>query len=126
MPAGYEMDALIAEKVMGCGSIYQKGTRYYCACEDGIHSKGHLTGDRNEEIKFYSVDISAAWEVVEWLRNQNLFIQMTLWDFHNGIYNQYCVEASEGIEGYGETAPLAICRAAAKAALIVGKAEGES
>lgn len=63
-------------------------------------------------IPRYSTDIAAAWLVVEEMERRG-------WWFHlhpndDGIYSMYFHKYQEGKlpTGYGETAPLAICRAA--------------
>ena len=104
MPAGRELDILVAEKVMGCYGLFKHsdGTPL-CECH-GLRP-----------VPRYSTDIAAAWEVLKKLPN--------------GVYVGYekaagawCV-AANWADGepfswlsYGKTAPLAICRAALKAA----------
>jgi len=95
MPAGPELDALVAEKVMG-----------YTSWAFGVPR--------------YSTSLEAAWEVVEKMK--------PVWKHFNLSYGPYLV-VNGGLRdgwqmepiwgspicGYGETAPLAICRAAIKA-----------
>ena len=102
LEAGRELDALIAEKVMG----------YECVCDEEpvdcpIHNKADLY-----TLRPYSTDIAAAWGVVEKLR---LFVMP--WGL-----DEWCAAnqrderlAFSDILESGETAPLAICRAALKA-----------
>lgn len=110
MPAGREMDALIAENVMGIESVAFNdetkcpecestmrfcGSRSWCSsCHEWIYSP----------YKEYSTDISAAWEVVEKL---GIIFQETCIDNDKDwrcYFDNACASA--------ETAPLAICRAA--------------
>ena len=103
MPAGREMDVLVAELVMGW--LVKDG----CYYSNGVVTPwmtpehwGDYQGFRPSE------DIAAAWEVVE-----------KLWETHN-----YAVEGCNGSQFalfqskdksfscHGLTAPLAICRAA--------------
>lgn len=93
MPAGPEMDALVAEKVMGCQRRYEQRTDPFgtafsvtlCGCEqekrakvrtgsrfgdalvnahaEAFAPKLHAT-DYYGEFRHYSTDIAAAWEVV--------------------------------------------------------------
>lgn len=89
-----------------------------------------------EICDYYSTDIAAAWQVVEHLRKQRFSIFLTLVDPSFGVYaaclpenkrircqmskqNQSYIddngERVEVADAYGDTAPLAICRAALKA-----------
>lgn len=111
MPAGREMDALIAERVMGW-EIHPHKTHY-------IHNDGK-TGYFVPCGEFQpSEDIAAAWQVVERMRYKNFYSQHTdltlaseneewwSWTFidHNPL-------AGYSEKATAETAPLAICRAA--------------
>ena len=108
MPAGREMDRLIAEKVMGWKS-------------DGSHSSDGLpiyhtyqNGSRDVWLRDWkpSSDIAAAWQVAEKLRNEwgsfdlRAGLQWFCWsDVDNRI-------AGEVVAASADTASLAICRAA--------------
>jgi len=125
MPAGREMDALIAEKVMGWHS---DGEKYpiYCFVNptnnpiyDQIYVYKTKKDDDNGTPKAcdsFSRNISAAWEVVEKMNTSDLGIELismtgnTLWICH--LYKR---ERGEVICDTSGTAPLAICRAALKA-----------
>ncbi len=88
MPEGREMDALIAERVMG------------------------KTGNLVKEIYLdYSTDIAAAWKIVEWCRDK-WSIEIT--DEPMGDYIVALWSRTHFKEWYSrsESAPLAICRAA--------------
>jgi hypothetical protein len=86
MPAGREMDALIAERVF-------KTTE-----DDDWGSDGLLS---------FSTDIAAAWQVVEKLKpNYPLLDMYCIGDWASSFGD------GEWGYGYAETAPLAICRAA--------------
>ncbi len=128
------MDELVAEKVMGLkpgehdwiknkdGSIdifayedgYCNGPRYLlCGYEYCVHC--YHDGPRTlcKETRPYSTDISAAWEVVEKLKDNPDFADIT-------ITYPWCVALNYNFEtgwikGEADTAPLAICRAALKA-----------
>jgi hypothetical protein len=121
MPIGDRMDALIAERVMGCDTITKGAGFYCCACSNKEHSIGDLTGDWNEEIKPYSTDIRAAWEIVEKLRtlgwNGGIRWEAGLHEAIAGLKNN---PKSFSISR-GETVPLAICRMALKAARFLTK-----
>jgi len=100
MPAGQEMDALVAEKVMG--------VKCYCPPKEDClcHSWSPA----------YSTDIAAAWGVVEYIRTatravnvRTLFASTGPDRYDCGIYDEV-----PGLDIWVEadTAPLAICRAA--------------
>ena len=138
MPAGREMDALVAQKVMGeskwepfvrsvipnepCGTSFNG-----CPYEKDNHYKyWHETGleelHNRKSPKYYSTSISSAWEVVEklskikaiWVGNER---DGNGWTCLIGEPNPHVLlpEAKVDADGYGESAPLAICRAALKA-----------
>jgi hypothetical protein len=103
MPAGREIDALVAEKVMGLpGKTVIDGTTYYCG------------------IDIYSTSISAAWEVVEkvketkaiWVGNERDGEWMCLIGEPN--MNVLLPEAATEADGFAPSEELAICRAALK------------
>lgn len=153
MPAGAEMDALIAERVMGwrppSGGLPEG--RWESLPESNARSLAKITGMRHVATKqevtleewrsafhwrderggcwhgpaAYSTEIAAAWLVVEKLRPTHGF-----WIDGDGdnedIYNLgYEVDFQHGMPGSpgfskgtatSDSAPLAICRAALKAA----------
>ena len=97
MPAGRELDALVAEKVMGW---------------DHYPSK-------HEIVPAYSTDIAAAWEVVEKMRSDDWWAQIAqdntdIWDAK--LWRGEPDRWFPTMETYGNapTAPLAICRATLK------------
>ena len=111
MPAGREMDALIFEYVFG----FEKGTF-------PVHApmKSKIGDYMVRPIQEYSSDISAAWEVAETLSDKFDFAIVNNQNFgkypdlHYGFRLQAIGEDShiKTIFALGETAPLAICRAA--------------
>lgn len=115
MEAGTELDALIAEKVMGW-------TKYVYEKEGTTHTEwteARSVGTRYHADFHPSTDISTAWDVVEELARRGYDLgrvgkefgegQYIAQFFHGKTYGQACEHAR------GETAPLAICRAAFKA-----------
>jgi len=103
MKAGRELDALVAEKVMGwtlSGRVW-------------IDERGHLQTIEPTSFGSFepSSDIAAAWEVVEKMRARGLIVDLTL-----GA-GAYCRIGGfrPFAEERGATAPLAICLAALKA-----------
>ena len=109
LTAGRELDALVAEKVMGLERV-----GYLYKYREYTESPGH--GNMSEkDIPPYSTSIAAAWEVVEKLAYEGkaafalefLKYEPKTWvaEFGIGVFD----------EGKADTAPLAICRAALKA-----------
>lgn len=105
MKPGRELDALVAEKVMGL-KVYRKSEDFFV--DDGLGSEDSLVPE-------FSEDISSAWTVVEktgLLKSQQLFQQSSgKWiignlDTQDGLLI-LCAEA--------ETASAVICLAALKA-----------
>lgn len=121
MPEGRELDALVAERVMG--KPFRRPTHgSCCTCQNCGEDYDSCGGGC-----FYSADIAAAWQVVEKLRERlnveiqtaNHLVTKEQWrvvvddtDFgciHHGIGE---VRTTKDISVFGNTAPLAICRAA--------------
>lgn len=116
--AGRELDALIAEKVMGLElkqpdkTNYRRDTWVY-AINDYTDEGPVYVVDCPE----YSTDIAAAWEVLEKLSDSQITVNRHM---HSG----YTVGVFEKVQGISiqekcsasaATAPLAICLAALKA-----------
>jgi hypothetical protein len=106
MSAGKEMDALIAQDLMGW--IYYDGWNH------------PLANEVQGELPSYSTDIAAAWEVVKKI-GENKHRQWYLCtnfsaEFGNQIYAEIFERMDESeftiCSATAETAPLAICRAA--------------
>jgi len=133
MKAGREMDALVAEKVMGrevTANVggFERGSGWHD--DYGFTRSRHprnppyTFGDKLEEsnanyerVPFYSTNISAAWEVVEKMRERALCVTLEWtitdgWDFsitpHDFPY-EFCIKEN------ASSIPLAICLAALKA-----------
>jgi hypothetical protein len=109
MKPGRELDLLVAEKVMGLTK-----TDYLVFDKDS-----NIVGDICDFPKSYSTDISAAWEVVEKMKEEWGTLDITfrydniaviLYSTHQTGH----VKISEHI-GNADTAPHAICLAALKA-----------
>jgi hypothetical protein len=99
MPAGREMDALIAKQITKIEGINDRGF------------KRDYDGSMVQVVPEYSTDIAAAWEVAE---NIELFQFMYLtkdiqWQIGN--HGEYGFDEFTVIVG-ADTAPLVICRAA--------------
>jgi hypothetical protein len=143
MPAGRDLDALVAEKVFGyCHECVAIGKAFkrsdpevkalirtkarYCAVIY-VGEEGDLRADGERQwycglhdkrwwesaVKPYSTDIVAAWEVVEKFDYHEVYGGNGYWKW----YLQHTHADAPGGFGEGEAplAPLAICRAALKA-----------
>ena len=133
--AGPEMNALVAEYVMGQtdfdhpGFFWNEGTT-----EDGKDGWdgfncprcGAPKGDTGKCVKHYSTDISAAWEVIEKLKQLGfLIIRLATGDILGNFWQFQCADKWREISRDGDkdyfanapTAPLAICQAALLAML---------
>lgn len=126
MQAGREMDALIAEKVMGF-------THYVGDDVPNGHAHSYLRADEIPEVwlkelpnrdfvRFckqcgdmpnYSTHIEEAWEVVEWMKDWNFTLDWLGSDWQT----MFQTEDDGEFFSNADTAPLAICRAALKAVL---------
>ena len=110
MPAGPELDALVAEKVMG----------YVRATDIMVGTYWRRQEDEASFVFHPSSDIADAWRVVEKMKpvwgkfrlsyGPNIVVNGKLkdgWELEPAWCSPIC--------GYGETAPMAICRAAINA-----------
>lgn len=106
MNPGRELDALVAEKVMGIAIPEGADTQYLETCMD---------------LPYYSTDIAAAWEVVEKLFQSGF--DLYLETFKDDEDKPQCRVSFQAIDNqdkgsgpiYADTAPHAICLAALKA-----------
>jgi hypothetical protein len=115
LPAGRELDAVVAEAVMGWTITNRRdswGNRIVEGPFDGCDCGSHCVADTIPE---YSTSIGAAWEVVgklDLLGSRGplgglaLLKSGDLWELQDEAHITYT---------QAETAPLAICRAALKA-----------
>jgi hypothetical protein len=111
MPAGKEMDALIAEKVMGWhrhGSSWHDDAGY-CAYNEQETWEPHFEPSRK---------IEDAWEVVEKLCNETGcdVVKVCKRD-PELLRGEWSCNFGRGFEAFGDTATLAICRAALMAVM---------
>ena len=132
LPAGRELDALIAEKVMGdsgvlvCGNrgpLY--GERTTTDCDqilgrwffEGVCPKCRWHGRTMRILRHYSTDIADAWKIVEhgfvWPGHAGKPMLHLLRACANGQWEiQWCSDFGYSKTTKADTAPLAICRAA--------------
>ena len=112
MKAGRELDALVAEKVMGHSVLVLEGHPFI------YHPEGY-----QQAVPKYSTDVADAWEMVDKLSKDGYFMHIYGHDARWSVgyispslsrrWNKEKVE----IEGLckSESAPLSICLAALKA-----------
>jgi hypothetical protein len=121
MPAGRELDALVAEKVMGWTDINGNAAAVGC----GLNHNKLWT-----RVPDYSTDIAAAWQVVEKLvaegrswtfgackpgkRSAEDINQGHMHGYHAGVKTDH-YGVVPFYWNYKDTMPLAICHAALKA-----------
>lgn len=109
LAAGRELDALVAERVMGWRSIGSDGiSTFGDPPNDPLDLSG--TGDGHFHVPRYSTDISAAWEVVEKAKDWRITIDGG--EYHGDSWGVKIANNDGYFYGFGDTAPLAICRAA--------------
>lgn len=123
--AGPELDAEIAEKVMGYfwlpwrdgfdrdDGCYRRDGKWLC---DGIWAPHGPPGPYHGPIPQFSTEVSAAWSVVEKMQAERGFYTCIQWSQLPKRHQHRGWRAEFGI--YGEdasTAPLAICLAALRA-----------
>jgi hypothetical protein len=114
MPAGREMDALIAGKIMGYKKIVI-GSISWWVKESPLAMSYQFMAECADYCP--SQDIAAAWQVVEKIKGLCFETQILMWDYSDKV--TVCLFPRHGHEEFiptltvhAETAPLAICRAA--------------
>jgi hypothetical protein len=121
MGPGHDLDALVAEKVMGWENN-KEGPTFFGARADQIWAD---SGDwKVIDCPCYSTDIAAAWEVIEHLQSRGYSFSL-IWDAHETSKVFYISNYYNGLPCRGwknredfeiveDSAPLAICLAALK------------
>lgn len=122
--AGRELDAEIAEKVMGCNVFRSRGNEeipadVFCHCDGTAHMYSWFDRDCSitpPMLAFYSTDIAAAWLVVEKAIDRGLDVRVEAdWTAADVAYHCHIYDSRSGdieADAWEATAPLAICRAA--------------
>jgi len=114
MKAGRELDALVAEKVMGWKKVKWLGD-YDWRDKDG---------EQPYTVRAWnpSTDIAAAWQVVEKIqerqgRDRFIIYLSSYWGTNSWVYKcEFIMETvNKSVDGFADTAPLAICLAALRA-----------
>lgn len=115
LPAGRELDALIASKVMGWLHV-GRGITSFADATLLPFDHGRRDGSTPfEPVPPYSTDIRAAWAVVERVRHLSQESSTRL-EHEGELWHATFSTLDFLAQASGETAPLAICRAALKAA----------
>ena len=112
MPAGREMDVLIAENIMGW-AVHQRNTAWWVKVADENEVTTEVMGFTYGKDRFApSTNIADAWEVVEKMGNCLFACGRS----DAGAWEAYFFFVNSGVgklsEAHGDTAPLAICRCA--------------
>lgn len=136
MVVGRELDALVAEKVMGlpCPGLPTDNAYSYIGRVERegwyLQSSGYDSGDVREIVPApYSTSIAAAWEVVEKLKADGWDIHIDSMGFNNDIEGEWRTFFSHPHEmgdqrahvfGDGDTVAEAVCKSALAAVAAVG------
>ena len=122
MPAGREMDALVAERVMGWVHFTWKGYSYFLPQNEIPGPDVQLMIYPGRPVPLYSTDIAAAWLVVDKMGLSLVRVDAARWLVGQYRESEYldtemgCIDGHFHYAGFAvsDTAPLAICRAALK------------
>ncbi len=114
---GRELDALIAEKVMGCQVAQDSETGDFVQWEPAYtEALGHGFYERHGRVPNYSTDISAAWAVITHLYEQlGCEHAVTSWDEGGAQVHFHTPNHSVDVMSRSDTVAHAICLAALKA-----------
>lgn len=130
MPSGRDLDALVAETVFGKKSckftvtgIISTLTIWQCECKS---SSNCYPDDKGQCLEQYSTEMASAWPIAELMKTRkNTSSSLGFsWPVELSYLDDRQIWACifhgkrATAEGLGETAPLAICRAALKASLV--------
>lgn len=110
LEAGRELDALVAEKVIGARVKYASGTAYNADLLGGVDPERDLILDGSwgrAIVRNYSTDIVAAMDVLAALGGIATITRLKADEWHVSI-----AQERSGGQWWAETLPLAICRAA--------------
>ena len=123
MQAGPELDAAIAVEVMEWRRVIEDEEQpdqvpYLVGPEPGDVHYPSVAAKFPDSYTFpvqFSTDIAAAWEVLEKLKDDSWYINVSWNDTIPGVENYWSCwgwRSSDTTKGSAPTAPLAICRAA--------------
>lgn len=118
LPAGRELDALVAERAMGWTKVKVQTESEFGGASTFVLYGTSPINQPWKRVPAYSTDIAATWEIAEKLGPMWLY-KTTAGKPSAAAGQLYaCSLGSSVLErewSYGDTAPLAICRAALKA-----------
>jgi len=122
--AGRELDALIAEKVMGWTPCYHDDDVVVAWRDENGYEKFFTDPTQSDNEWSPSTDMNDAWVVVERLRESKTFSLHDIWDeediiMFNATFQHNDTYHVVNYESYANTAPLAICLASLKAVGVV-------
>jgi hypothetical protein len=122
IPAGIELDALVAENIMGIEILHNpksaisNGCRVSAGTWAVIEKNYHEWGDDVERPHKYSSDVLAMWEVIEKLSQiNNGDISINFYQRKSFAPRWRCdltLGSHAPLQGWAESAPLALCRIA--------------
>lgn len=115
IPAGSEMDALVAERVMGCKASRNRDNDPYCNCNARRPHNRHWNEACDDLLADYSESINAAWQVVKKVNSAELVRNLCLASGFGGEDREYLTFVI--FFENADNAPLAICRAALRIVL---------
>ncbi len=113
MKAGKQLDALIAERIMGLLVRPAHDMEFTSEREWAYEGNFVITSPEGYSPSLcpsFSTDIAAAWQVIEKLTDYDP--QLTQWGYEDGSVGWMC--DFEGTEAHAPTVALAICLAALK------------
>jgi hypothetical protein len=118
LPAGRELDALVAEKVMGWIDVKKHpiANAFGQAVMEDYVGKPASTAPQPVLVPRYSTMIQEAWKVADKLRGDAQFVAVISGKGPQGVQPWICKVNREGsfLEERADTAPHAICLAALK------------
>ena len=123
MQAGREMDALVAEKVMGWNQVYYRDGRLLGLPPEAMVMWGENITPHLLPVLSYSADIEAAWDITTRMNDAVFLLERSLtandsWRARFGRHEDGRLIGTM-TRGTASTPALAICRAALK--LMEGK-----
>lgn len=113
---GRDIDALVAEKVMGWTNVQRNAYTPYGRDHCGNHpdGQGGWDGHGRMTIPRYSTDIKAVWEVAEHIKNLNFQLLIDVWNITVSIKNPDGKLSLPIYQAHADSISMAICLAALK------------
>jgi hypothetical protein len=116
MPTGRDLDAIVAEKVMGWLDVKKQSIANGQHVMDDYVGLPQAGAPQPVLVPRYSTMIQEAWKVADRLRGETQFVAVISGKGPQGVQPWICKVNREGsfLEERADTAPLAICLAALK------------